>query len=95
MKKKNWRVAGVLAAVMLCESLFFPGLAGVGAGLLKVQAEGTNVALNKTVVTSGDESDTWTGDKAVDGDLTSDAGRWSSGDMSGGEAQWLVIDLAA
>lgn len=95
MKKKNWRAAGVLAAVMLCESLFFPGLAGVGAGLLKVQAEGTNVALNKTVVTSGDESDTWTGDKAVDGDLTSDAGRWSSGDMSGGEAQWLVIDLAA
>lgn len=95
MKRKKWKIAGALAAVMLCESLSAPGLAGMGAGLLEVWAAGTNVALNKTAVSSANESDTWTADKAVDGDKTSDAGRWSSGDMSNGEPQWLVIDLAA
>lgn len=95
MKAKKCKMAGILAAAMLCESLFVPNLTGIGQGILEVQAAAVNVALNKTVVSSGNESDTWTGDKAVDGDKTSDEGRWSSGDMSNGTPQWLVIDLAA
>ena len=38
MKKKKCIAAGALAAFLLCESLFTPNLAGMGAGLLKVQA---------------------------------------------------------
>lgn len=39
MKKKKCIAAGALAAFLLCESLFTPNLAGMGAGLLKVQAQ--------------------------------------------------------
>lgn len=35
MKKKKSIAAGALAAFLLCESLFTPNLAGMGAGLLK------------------------------------------------------------
>lgn len=69
----------------------------MGAGLLKVQAAAANVALNKEVTSSANESATWSADKAVDGDKTSDSGRWSSGDMGTNRdnPQWLVIDLSA
>ena len=33
MKKKKCIAAGALAAFLLCESLFTPNLAGMGAGL--------------------------------------------------------------
>ena len=97
MKKKKSIAAGALAAFLLCESLFTPNLAGMGAGLLKVQAAAANVALNKEVTSSANESATWSADKAVDGDKTSDSGRWSSGDMGTNRdnPQWLVIDLSA
>ena len=97
MKKKKCIAAGALAAFLLCESLFTPNLAGMGAGLLKVQAAAANVALNKEVTSSANESATWNADKAVDGDKTSDSGRWSSGDMGTNRdnPQWLVIDLSA
>ena len=97
MKKKKCIAAGALAAFLLCESLFTPNLAGMGAGLLKVQAAAVNVALNKEVTSSANESATWSADKAVDGDKTSDSGRWSSGDMGTNRdnPQWLVIDLSA
>lgn len=55
------------AAFLLCESLFTPNLAGMGAGLLKVQAAAANVAFNKEVTSSANESATWSADKAVDG----------------------------
>ena len=67
MKKKKCIAAGALAAFLLCESLFTPNLAGMGAGLLKVQAAAANVALNKEVTSSANESATWSADKAVDG----------------------------
>lgn len=97
MKKKKCIAAGALAAFLLCESLFTPNLAGMGAGLLKVQAAAANVAFNKEVTSSANESATWSADKAVDGDKTSDSGRWSSGDMGTNRdnPQWLVIDLSA
>ena len=44
MKKKKCIAAGALAAFLLCESLFTPNLAGMGAGLLKVQAAAANVS---------------------------------------------------
>ena len=56
MKKKKCIAAGALAAFLLCESLFTPNLAGMGAGLLKVQAAAANVALNKEVTSSANES---------------------------------------
>ena len=52
MKKKKCIAAGALAAFLLCESLFTPNLAGMGAGLLKVQAAAANVALNIEVTYS-------------------------------------------
>ena len=52
MKKKKCIAAGALAAFLLCESLFTPNLAGMGAGLLKVQAAAANVAFNKEVTSS-------------------------------------------
>lgn len=56
MKKKKCIAAGALAAFLLCESLFTPNLAGMGAGLLQVQAAAANVALNKEVTSSANES---------------------------------------
>ncbi len=97
MKKKKCIAAGALAAFLLCESLFTPNLAGMGAGLLQVQAAAANVALNKEVTSSANETTALSADKAVDGDKESDEGRWSSGDMGTNRdnPQWLVIDLAA
>ncbi len=97
MKKKKCIAAGALAAFLLCESLFTPNLAGMGAGLLQVQAAAANVALNKEVTSSANETTALSADKAVDGDKESDEGRWSSGDMGSNRdnPQWLVIDLAA
>ena len=97
MKKKKCIAAGALAAFLLCESLFTPNLAGMGAGLLQVQAAAANVALNKEVTSSANETTALSADKAVDGDKESDEGRWSSGDMGNNRdnPQWLVIDLAA
>ena len=49
MKKKKCIAAGALAAFLLCESLFTPNLAGMGAGLLKVQAAAaTTIIRDKT-----------------------------------------------
>lgn len=97
MKKKKCIAAGALAAFLLCESLFTPNLAGMGAGLLQVQAAAANVALNKDATSSANETTALSADKAVDGDKESDEGRWSSGDMGSNRdnPQWLVIDLAA
>lgn len=97
MKKKKCIAAGALAAFLLCESLFTPNLAGMGAGLLQVQAAAANVALNKEATSSANETTALSADKAVDGDKESDEGRWSSGDMGTNRdnPQWLVIDLAA
>lgn len=97
MKKKKCIAAGALAAFLLCESLFTPNLAGMGAGLLQVQAAAANVALNKEATSSANETTALSADKAVDGDKESDEGRWSSGDMGSNRdnPQWLVIDLAA
>lgn len=94
MKLKKCRTAGILAAAMVIQSLFCPGM----EGLLQVKAA-ENVALNKPVTVSALEVDgQWTGDKAVDGDSTSADSRWSSGKMKGsGDVgpQWLSIDLKA
>jgi hypothetical protein len=49
----------------------------------------SNLALNKTVTTSGDESSTYSGAKAVDGDGTT---RWSS---QANDNSWFIVDLGA
>lgn len=49
-----------------------------------------NIALNKTVTSSGNETANWTAEKVVDGDLTSKDSRWSS---NYDDAAWLTIDL--
>lgn len=49
-----------------------------------------NLALNKNVTASGQETSTWTPDKVVDGDTTSNASRWSS---NYDDNAWLTIDL--
>ncbi len=94
MKLKNCITAGMLAAALLCESLFCPGM----EGLLQAKAA-QNVALRKPVEVSALEADgQWTGDKAVDGDSTSADSRWSGGNMKvtqDAAPQWLVIDLKA
>lgn len=101
--KGKW--AAMLAAALLCESMFSPGMAGMGAGLLQVRAETANVALNREVEASSLESagGAWTADKVTDGDVSSADSRWSSAMMrpSGSTAetvqtpQWLIIDLKA
>lgn len=49
-----------------------------------------NLALNKTVTASGSETSTWTPDKVVDGDIASNASRWSS---NYSDSAWLIVDL--
>ena len=92
MELKKCITAGMLAASLLCQSLFCTGFAGV----LQTKAA-QNVALNKPVEVSALEADSqWTGDKAVDGDSTSADSRWSGGNMkvtADAAPQWLTIDL--
>ncbi len=97
MKRKRL-LASLLLSVMLAES----GLAPMPAVMLKSaamerQVTATNVALGKTATSSGNETNEYTPDKAVDGDT---ATRWSSGNMKSGtdenaNPQWLMIDLGA
>lgn len=49
-----------------------------------------NLALNKNVTASGQETATWTPDKVVDGDTTSNSSRWSS---NYSDDAWLTVDL--
>ncbi|MGN0359942.1 MAG: family 20 glycosylhydrolase [Hominisplanchenecus sp.] len=101
MRAKKAVFAGVLASVMLCQTISAPWLAGTGA--LHAQAAAANVVLNKTATASGVENDSavWTADKAVDGDSSSADSRWSSARMrptgTGTEQtpQWLKLDLKA
>ena len=56
-----------------------------------------NVALGKTATASGSESDTWTPDKAVDGDKTTADSRWASEKVYNTspvtDFQWIALDL--
>ncbi|MGG5461924.1 discoidin domain-containing protein [Clostridium sp. B9] len=54
--------------------------------------EGVNIALNKTATSSGNETNSLTPDKVVDGDTESRTSRWSSNHFTSGH-QWLTIDL--
>ncbi len=94
MELKKCITAGMLAASLLCQSLFCTCFVGV----LQTKAA-QNVALNKPVEVSALEADSqWTGDKAVDGDSTSADSRWSGGNMkvtADAAPQWLTIDLKA
>lgn len=56
--------------------------------------EYVNLALGKDVNASGLEvSDNWKGDKAVDGDYITEDSRWSSGEITSTNPQWLTVDL--
>lgn len=96
MKVKKRILSGILTAAM-----FFGSLSGASfAGMMKVDAAESNVALNKPVTVSGIEKDmeNCTGDKAVDGQNNGDS-RWSGGYMKGNHTpkgdQWITIDLKA
>lgn len=100
MRLKKGRWTGLLAAALLCQSIFAPAAAGLEGKALTVHAA-ANVALNKPVTVSALEMEgQYTGDLAVDGISDSDTSRWSGGQMkdnSGAHVsdQWLVIDLKA
>ena len=56
--------------------------------------EYVNLALEKDVKVSGLESaNSWKGDKAVDGDYITEDSRWSSGEVTSTNPQWLAVDL--
>ena len=56
--------------------------------------EYVNLALEKDVKVSDLESaNSWKGDKAVDGDYITEDSRWSSGEVTSTNPQWLVVDL--
>ncbi len=56
--------------------------------------EYVNLALEKDVKVSGLESaNSWKGDKAVDGDYITEDSRWSSGEVTSTNPQWLAGDL--
>lgn len=56
----------------------------------QAEVEYENLALGKTVTASGQETATWTPDKVVDGDTTSNNSRWSS---NYSDEAWLTVDL--
>ena len=97
MKLKKCILAGVLAASMLCESLFGVAItAPVQVYADEVDNTGAeqyeNVALNKAVKTSSvDKTETGiVGANAVDGDENT---KWTSVELSSESPQWLQIDL--
>ncbi|MEY8427386.1 discoidin domain-containing protein [Lachnospiraceae bacterium 46-15] len=99
MKVRKCIAGGVLAAAMLCQSLYMPGIFDVE----NVQAAAANVALNKPAAASGVESgvENCTPDKAVDGDATENS-RWAAPKMRNSVTdnethtpQWLTLDLKA
>lgn len=56
--------------------------------------EYVNLALEKDVKVSDLESaNSWKGDKAVDGDYITEDSRWSSGEVTSTNPQWLAVDL--
>ncbi len=58
-----------------------------------IEQAGVNVALNKTVTVSSIYQDTdYTGDKAVDGDKSSNSSRWLT-DRNGDYPHWIEIDF--
>lgn len=59
-----------------------------------LRGEYVNLALEKDVKVSGLEStNSWKGDKAVDGDYITEDSRWSSGEVTSTNPQWLSVDL--
>lgn len=59
-----------------------------------LKEEYVNLALEKDVKVSGLEStNSWKGDKAVDGDYITEDSRWSSGEVTSANPQWLAVDL--
>ncbi len=59
-----------------------------------LREEYVNLALEKDVKVSGLEStNSWKGDKAVDGDYITEDSRWSSGEVTSTNPQWLAVDL--
>ncbi|HFD2049614.1 discoidin domain-containing protein [Clostridium perfringens] len=59
-----------------------------------LKEEYVNLALEKDVKVSGLEStNSWKGDKAVDGDYITEDSRWSSGEVTSTNSQWLSVDL--
>ncbi|WP_338912789.1 discoidin domain-containing protein [Clostridium perfringens] len=59
-----------------------------------LREEYVNLALEKDVKISGLEStNSWKGDKAVDGDYITEDSRWSSGEVTSTNPQWLSVDL--
>lgn len=59
-----------------------------------LKEEYVNLALEKDVKVSGLEStNSWKGDKAVDGDYITEDSRWSSGEVTSANPQWLSVDL--
>lgn len=59
----------------------------------KANAQYSNVALGKQATASSSYNELYTPDKALDGDVTTDAGRWNS--MATTDEQWLLVDLGA
>lgn len=56
--------------------------------------EYVNLALEKDVkVSSLESANSWKGDKAVDGDYITEDSRWSSGEVTSTNPQWLAVDL--
>ena len=56
--------------------------------------EYVNLALEKDVkVSSLESANSWKGDKTVDGDYITEDSRWSSGEVTSTNPQWLAVDL--
>lgn len=59
-----------------------------------LREEYVNLALEKDVkVSSLESTNSWKGDKAVDGDYITEDSRWSSGEVTSTNPQWLAVDL--
>ncbi|NGT83038.1 discoidin domain-containing protein [Clostridium perfringens] len=59
-----------------------------------LREEYVNLALEKDVkVSSLEYANSWKGDKAVDGDYITEDSRWSSGEVTSTNPQWLAVDL--
>lgn len=56
--------------------------------------EYVNLALEKDIkVSSLESANSWKGDKTVDGDYITEDSRWSSGEVTSTNPQWLAVDL--
>lgn len=88
------KIGALLCGVFMMNFTEVPMSVKANESLLESKAEYINLALDKDVEVSGlESSNSWRGDKAVDGDYITEDSRWSSGEVTSISPQWLVVDL--